>query len=325
MNKRLRMIQKIIEIINRHQKFLITAHVKLDGDAVGSELAVYLLLKSLGKDATIYNQDKTPDNYRFLPGSDMIINTLPPPDSFEVAFILDCSELDRVGDEALRIGTVKTLVNIDHHISNGGFCEVRLIDPRASSTGELVFRLLTEMKATISPEMATNLYTAIITDTGDFHYGNTGKDTFFTAGHLVESGADPQWISENIYENFPMAKVRLMAKAMQTLSFDCQDRVGSLVIFLKDFEETGALWEHSEGLVNLPRSIEGVEISILCTELPDGNFKISLRSKGRTNIERVARAFGGGGHVNASGCRIEGNIDTVKKRLLEAICTLAWK
>ena len=319
------MIQKIVDIINRHQKFLITAHVKLDGDAVGSELAFYLLLKGLGKDATIYNQDKTPDNYRFLPGSDIIRNILSPPDSFEVAFILDCSELDRVGDEAARIGTVKKLVNIDHHVSNGGFCEVRLIDPTASSTGELIFRLLTAMKTTITAEMATNLYTAILTDTGGFHYGNTGKDTFIAAGHLVESGADPQWISENIYESFPMSKIRLLAKAMQTLSFDCQDRVGSLVVFLKDFEETGALWEHSEGLVDLPRSIEGVEISILYTELPDRNFKISLRSKGVTNVERVARVFGGGGHVNASGCRIEGNIDTVKKRLLEVICTSAWK
>ncbi len=319
------MIQKIVDIINRHQKFLITAHVKLDGDALGSELAVYFLLKGLGKEVAVYNQDKTPDNFRFLPGADIIRNTLPPQDSFEVAIILDCSELDRVGDEALRIGTVKTLVNIDHHFSNGGFCEVRLIDPAASSTGELVFRLLTAMKTTITREMATNLYTAIITDTGGFHYGNTGKDTFIAAGHLVESGADPQWISENIYESFPMAKIRLLAKVIQTLSFDCRDRVGSLVIFLKDFEETDALWEHSEGLVDLPRSIEGVEISILYTELPDGNFKISLRSKGVTNVERVARVFGGGGHVNASGCRIEGDIDTVKKRLLEVICTSAWK
>jgi phosphoesterase RecJ-like protein len=319
------MIQKIVDIINRHQKFLITAHVKLDGDALGSELAVYFLLKGLGKEVAVYNQDKTPDNFRFLPGADIIRNTLPPQDSFEVAIILDCSELDRVGDEALRIGAAKTLVNIDHHFSNGGFCEVRLIDPAASSTGELVFRLLTAMRTAITREMATNLYTAIITDTGGFHYGNTGKDTFIAAGHLVESGADPQWISENIYESFPMAKIRLLAKVMQTLSFDCRDRVGSLVIFLKDFEETGALWEHSEGLVDLPRSIAGVEISILYTELPDRNFKISLRSKGVTNVERVAKVFGGGGHVNASGCRIEGDIDTVKKRLLEVICTSAWK
>lgn len=319
------MIQKIVDIINRYQKFLVTAHVKLDGDAVGSELAFYFLLKSLGKDVAVYNQDKTPDNYRFLPGSEVILNTLPSPDSFDVAVILDCSELDRVGDEAPRIGRIKTLVNIDHHVSNGGFCEVRMIDPAASSTGELVFRIMKEMETTITAEMATNLYTAIITDTGDFHYGNTGKDTFIVAGHLVESGADPQWISEHIYESSPMAKIRLLARAMQTLSFDCQDRVGSLVIFLKDFEETGALWEHSEGFVNLPRSIEGVEISILYTELPDRNFKISLRSKGRTNVERVAKMFGGGGHVNASGCRIEGDIDTVKKRLLEAICQSAWK
>ncbi|HOF05414.1 MAG TPA: bifunctional oligoribonuclease/PAP phosphatase NrnA [Syntrophales bacterium] len=314
------MLQKIIEILNHRERFLITAHIKLDGDALGSELALHGLLKNMGKEAVVYNQDPTPRNYLFLPGAADIVHHLPPPEGFDAVFVLDCSDLERVGDEAARIGTVRQIVNIDHHVSNGGFCELRLIDPAASSTGELIFRLLTAMDAEIDPGMATNLYTAILTDTGGFRYGNTGRDALTAAGSLVARGANPQWISENIYERFPLAKILLMAKVMQSLSFDCGGRVGSLTVMRRDFEETGALPEHTEGFVDLPRTIEGVIISILFTEMPDNRFKVSMRSKGATDVAAVAAAFGGGGHVNAAACRIEGDIATVKRRLFDALC-----
>jgi len=314
------MIHRIIDLIDRYHKFLITAHVKLDGDALGSELALCRLLGNLGKEAVVYNQDSTPRNYRFLPGAGDIVHVLPAPAAFEAAFILDCSELERVGDAAPDIGNVRQLVNIDHHVSNHGFCEIRLIDPAASSTGELVFRLFTAMGADIDREMATNLYTAILTDTGGFRYGNTGREALAAAGSLVGRGADPQWISENIYEKFPRAKIMLMARVMQSLSFDCGDRVGSLTVLLRDFEETGALPEDTEGLVDLPRTIDGVSVSALFTEIGDQRFKISLRSKGTTDVAQVAAFFGGGGHVNAAACRIAGDIATVKRRLFSALC-----
>ncbi len=313
------MIREIIDIIHSCRKFLVTAHVKLDGDALGSELALRLLLKSLGKDVVVYNQDPTPGNYRFLPGAEHIVHELPPPGDFEAVLVLDCSELERVGDAAAIIQTIPRIVNIDHHVSNGGFCAVRLIDPQASSTGELVFRLLKAMGADISPEMATNLYTAILTDTGGFRYGNTGRDALAAAGDLVARGANPQRISENVYESFPPAKILLLARVMQSLAFDCGGRVGSLTIRQQDFADTGALPEHTEGLVDLPRSIEGVVISILYTEIPDNRFKVSMRSKGTIDVARVAADFGGGGHINAAACRIEGDIATVKRRLLAAI------
>lgn len=317
------MIKEIIETIKTGRRFLITAHMKLDGDALGSELTLLALLKGLGKEAVVYNQDPTPANYLFLPGAEEIVHALPPPETFEAAFLLDCSELERVGDEAPKIKTIPRLVNIDHHVSNGGFCAVSFIDPNASSTGEMIFRLLQAMEADISPEMATNLYTAILTDTGGFRYGNTGAAALKAAGCLVAKGASPQWISENIYENFSMAKIRLMARAMQSLSFDCDGRVGSLTILQKDFQETEALPEHTEGLVDLPRSVAGVEVSILYTEMPENRFKVSMRSKGGKDVARIAAEFGGGGHVNAAACRIEGDIVTVKRRLLAALCTSA--
>lgn len=313
------MFQRISEQIGRHCRFLITAHERLDGDAIGSELALSHLLHHLGKEAVVYNQDRTPGNYLFLPGSDRIVHEWPASDTFDAAFVLDCGDLGRVGEASARIGAIPNLINIDHHISNGGFCNIRLIDPEASSTGELIFRLARAMGLAVTGEMATCLYTAILTDTGGFRYGNTRRGALLAAAELVTGGADPQWISENVYESEPVARIRLLSSVLQTLRFEEGGRVGSLTVTQKALDDAGALPEHTEGFVDIPRSIRGVEISILFMELPDGRFKMSLRSKGKTNVERVARVFGGGGHVNAAGCRAEGELSTIRRRVIRAI------
>ncbi|MDD5168566.1 MAG: bifunctional oligoribonuclease/PAP phosphatase NrnA [Syntrophales bacterium] len=314
------MVQQIIEKIKQNNAFLITAHVRLDGDAVGSELALSEFLTNMGKKVVIYNQDPTPANYLFLPGTGAIVHSLSESESFDVAFVLDCSELERVGDDAAaKIGKTKTLINIDHHISNKGFCELRLIDPHASSTGELIFHLMKELGGALTKGIATNLYAAILTDTGGFRYGNTTRDALMISGQLVECGASPQWISQNVYENNALAKLRLLSKALSTLAFDEHGTVGSMVVHLRDFEETGALHEHTDGFVDLPRSVEGTKISILYSEISPDRFKVSMRSKDDVDIERVARAFGGGGHINAAACRVEGDIETVKRQILDEI------
>lgn len=317
------MLRRISALIGRHRTFLITAHERLDGDALGSELALFGILEGLGKEAVVYNQDPTPESYLFLPGSDRIVHELPPIGPFDAAFVLDCSELERVGRESDRIGTIPNLINIDHHVSNGGFCDVRLIDPQASSTGELIFRLARDMGLSVTVEMATCLYTAILTDSGGFRYGNTRRGTLLTAADLVGAGADPQWISENVYEADSPARLRLLAAILPTLAIEQGGRVGSLVVTQKALADAGALPEHTEGFVDLPRTIRGVEISVLYAELPDGRFKLSLRSKGSANVERVARVFGGGGHTNAAGCKAEGELSEIRRRVIEAIRTSA--
>jgi bifunctional oligoribonuclease and PAP phosphatase NrnA len=313
------MFQRISELIGRYRVFLITAHERLDGDALGSELALYHMLRRMGKEVAVYNQDGTPENYQFLSGSDRIVHELPPLEPVEVAFILDCSELERVGRAFARIASVPNLINIDHHVSNAGFCEAALIDPLASSTGELICRLVSHMGLAVSPEMANSLYTAIMTDTGGFRYGNTGRGTLLAAADLVADGADPQWISENVYEMNPPAKIRLLAAVLPTLTIEEGGRVGSLIVTQQTIAAAGALPEHTESFVDLPRTIRGVEISILYVELPDGRFKLSMRSKGTVNVERVARAFGGGGHINAAACRMEGELAEIRRRVLETI------
>jgi phosphoesterase RecJ-like protein len=218
---------------------------------------------------------------------------------------------------------MQRIINIDHHVSNRNFGSIVLIDHNASSTAELLYRLMLKMNVDITKDIATNLYAAIITDTGGFCYGNTKKDTLIAAGNLVERGADPQWISENVYESNPLSKTRLLTKVLETLAFDWNRKVGYMVVYRKDLNDVGALVEHTEGFVDIPRSIDGVEVSILFTELSEYQFKLSLRSKGKVNVERVARAFGGGGHINAAACHIDGDFKTVLQRVLGAVADLS--
>ncbi|MFO7568897.1 MAG: bifunctional oligoribonuclease/PAP phosphatase NrnA [Smithellaceae bacterium] len=313
------MIKRILAAISAGQRFLITAHVRLDGDALGSELALYEMLRNLGKEAVIYNQDATPQHYRFLPGADDIVHEMENIEKFDVGFVLDCSELDRVGDIASEVVKIKTLINVDHHVSNGGFSELRLLDSQASSTGELLYRLMRETGMKMTRDVCTNLYTAILTDTGGFRYSNTHQDTLRAAGDLVEGGADPQWISENIYESDPPAKLQLLSRVLETLTLDMQTKTASLVVTFDHLRETGATMEHTDGFIDLPRTVKGIDIAMLYTQMGDQLYKLSLRSKGRVNVEKIARQFGGGGHVNAAACRIEGDIETIKTQVLEAV------
>jgi phosphoesterase RecJ-like protein len=314
-----KMLDKIIAAINSYRTFLLTSHVRLDGDALGSELAMYHMLSNMGKEAYIYNQDKTPGNYQFLAGSANILNVLPDLSKYDVAFVLDCSELERIGDQASVIGKMERIINIDHHLSNGGFCELTYNDHEASSTGELLYRLIMQMAVVITKDMANNLYAAIITDTGGFRYRSTSRETLLAAGDLVGKGADPQWVSENIYENTPLEKIRLMTKSLETLSFDFNNRVASMTVYLEALAGTGTLSEHVEGFVDIPRTIQGVDVSVLYLELSKDCYKLSLRSKGAINVETVARRFGGGGHTNAAACEITGKLKTIKRQVTEAI------
>lgn len=313
------MANKIIAAINEGKSFIITAHVRLDGDALGSELALYLMLADMGKKAVIYNQDETPQQYRFLPGAQNIVNELGDTGQYDVGVVLDCSNLERVGEKSAQIGKIKTLINIDHHIFNGGFCQLSMLDDQASSTGELLCRLMREMRCKMTKDICTNLYAAIITDTGGFRYSSTHQDTLRAAGDLVENGANPQWISENIYENDSPARLKLLAKVLETMSLDLENKVGSLLVTQEALRQTGASLDHSEGFIDIPRTVKGIDISVLYSQLKNKYFKISLRSKGQINVERVARKFGGGGHINAAACRIEGDIEEIKTLILEAI------
>jgi bifunctional oligoribonuclease and PAP phosphatase NrnA len=313
------MVKEILAAISSGKRFMITAHVRLDGDALGSELALYRMLKDLGKEVVVFNQDSTPEHYRFLPGAEHIVHELDHIEKYDVGFILDCSELERVGKIAADVVQIKTLINIDHHVSNAAFCKLRLLDPKASSTGELLYRLMRRMHVKMTKDICTNLYAAILTDTGGFRYSSTHQETLRAAGDLVEGGADPQWISENIYESDPPAKLKLLSRVLETLELDLELKTASMTVTYEDLKQTGATMENTDGFIDLPRTVRGVNIAMLYSQMGENQFKLSLRSKGKVDVEKIAAQFGGGGHINAAACRIEGEIAEIKERVRKAV------
>ena len=313
------MIKKIRDIIRSGSRFLISSHVRLDGDALGSELALYYALRNMGKEAVVYNQDETPRLYAFLPGIDAVVHNLDSLDGYDAVFLLDCSGLERMGDEWRRIGAMSTVINIDHHISNDFFSEFSLVDVDASSTGEILYRLMYDMGITITKDIAVNLYTAILTDTGSFRYSNTGKFTFEAAAKLLEAGIDPRWVAEKVYESRSNEQMKLLREALGTLELHEDITTGVMVVSREMMKRADAMPEHTEGFVDLIRSIGSVSVAVFFQETSDDYYKISLRSKGTVNVEKIAAYFGGGGHVNASACKIAGDIGTVKKKVLAVV------
>lgn len=313
------MLTRISEIIAQCRNFLITSHVKPDGDAIGSEVALYLALQGLGKNVSIYNQDGVPETYRFLPGASAVSRDFGPIEGYDALFVLDCSDVDRIGTQSEKLTAMKCVINIDHHVTDGNISDIRILDPGASSTGELVYKLLREIRIDITPDIATNLYTAILTDTGSFHYSNTGAEALRIAGELVAAGADPSYVAGQIYESNPPAKVRLFTKAAQTLRLECGGRIGSMLVSRDMLREAGADMEHTENFVDFVRAIKGVEVALFYTEMEDRSFRVSMRSKGRIDVERIANRYGGGGHVNAAACRISGDLEYVRNQVMQDI------
>jgi len=312
-------IKKIVEAIRDNNRFLIVAHSNPDGDSVGSQVALELAIEALGKNAIIFSEDKIPDNYCFLSDGRNVIYSLPNIDDFDVVFILDCSELKRVGKSFQEISSAKLLMNIDHHYSNMGFCHISVIDSKASATAELVYAVISELGITITPDIANALYAGILTDSGGFCYSSTTSVSLQIASRLVEAGAIPQLVSENIYANSPLAKIKLFSQALLSLTVCANGKIGYLVVKQEDFAKTGALPEHTEGLVDLPRSIKGVDVSILFTQVETNYFKISMRSQGDINVAEVAKAFDGGGHINAAACRCYGLFEELSDKIIASI------
>jgi len=313
------MMREVIELIYQYQAFLITSHVRPDGDALGSELALYYMLRSLGKDVTIYNQDQTPFNYHFLPGSENIVHNIDHHERYDVAIIVDCNGLGRIGSGEGEVAQIKRLINIDHHISNQKNFHFSYADALASSTGELIYRLAVAMEIKITPPIAINLFTAIMTDTGRFCHKGTNRETFLAIGDLVACGADPQLIGEHVYENNPESKIYLLKRALETLRFDFEGKVSSMVIFQQDFTDLDAKYEHSENFVDMTKEIRTVDLSVFYTEIEPNIFKASFRSKRDINVERLASSFGGGGHTNAASCYLEGPFTAAHERVLTAV------
>jgi phosphoesterase RecJ-like protein len=315
------MLKKINDVIAENASFLVTTHESPDGDAIGSALALANYLKGLGKDITIHISDPVPEIYKFLPMSDMVLPNLPDRD-YDVCFVLDVGEFHRAGKQVNDCGRFGVIINLDHHKTCENFGQINLIDPDAAATGSLVQRLISA--AGHSPDYSTALciYVAVITDTGSFRYSNANTEAFSVAAEMISRGVNAWDVSSHLYESQPKGRLELLALALSTLCFSDCGRFASLTVTLDMYEKTGTDAELTDGFINYPRSVQGVEVAIFFRQLQTLLFKVGFRSKGRVDVSWLAEVFGGGGHHNAAGCIVEGDIQEVKRQVFSHLETV---
>jgi phosphoesterase RecJ-like protein len=308
------MLQDVLQQIEQRNRFVLTSHARPDGDAIGSALACCQVLRAMGKQADVVLHDGVPRIYRALPFADQVLQADRVAGNYDAAIILECDSVHRTRLEGLED---RYLISIDHHVSGRPFADVNWIDPQAVATGEMVFRLAREAGTPFSPEIATCLYTALMTDTGSFMFQGTNERTFALARELVLAGADPSHCARSIYFAHSIAKMRLLGEALRNLN--TEGRVGWTWVTQQQMDRCGAKEEDCEGLVNYVLSIGEVEVAAFFRELPDGRFRVSLRSKGQLDVAQVAERLGGGGHECASGCSVDGPLAQAVRQVLEML------
>jgi phosphoesterase RecJ-like protein len=311
-------LEAICRVFREKDRFLIACHENPEGDAIGSELALALALRKMGKTVTVLNADPVPGNLAFLPGADSVVSE-EDGSRYDVAVVVDCGSAERTGRVQQEIAKPPVLVNIDHHRTNGGCGDYCLIDPDAAATGMLVYRILTALGVEIGYDVAVNIYVAILTDTGSFHYSNSSPEAFHIAGEMIRRGIDPWAVAEQVYETQSADRLRLLGRVLSSLEITAGGKVASITTMKKDLADFSAGKDSLEGFINYPRSILGVEVAVAFREEGEGEFRVSFRSKGRVDVSAVALAFGGGGHRNAAGCTVRGPFAEVKRKVFGAL------
>jgi len=307
--------EKIVRLINENNSFLIGAHKNPEGDSLGSQLALFILLKDLGKKVAIYNADKVPSNYRFLPFS-CWIKTTSPRGNFDVGFVLDCSgsfRLGKIREQFMKKSSL--IVNIDHHISNDYFGDVNLVEPTASSACELIFMLYKKMKKDITPEAALCLYSGIFTDTGSFSYNSTSSRVHRIISQLIQKGIKPASVYENIYSSLSSQEMLYVSKIISSLKLS---RRGKLC-----WVKTN-LWRQfnsdiTEVVFYIMRFMRKVEVIIFFKRLAKQVVRVNFRSRGRIDVNKIAGHFGGGGHKTAAGLTLRVSLDKAEEQVISYI------
>ncbi|MFY9556615.1 MAG: bifunctional oligoribonuclease/PAP phosphatase NrnA [Blastocatellia bacterium] len=296
---------------------MITSHIRPDGDGLGSGLALYWMLRDLGKEVDVVLRDRVPPAYDVLPASELVIVQDDVTERYDAAFIIECSDVDRPGLPSLRDQFV---VNIDHHSTTEAFGDVNWIDSTAAAVGEMIYNLCKALGVEVTKHIAECIYTALLTDTGSFHFSNTTERTLKIASELVRRGVEPARISQALFYSNPFSKIKLLGLVLSNIERDESGRIAWITLDRAAMYEAEACEEDSDGIVNHALSIGDVEAVAFFKELSPGSYRVSLRSKGKNNnVAKVAETFGGGGHRNAAGCRIEGDFEDVKRRVIEGL------
>lgn len=307
--------------IEQHDHFLVVSHVNPDGDAASSTFAMGWLLDHLGKTFTMVNENAIPEKFAYMWGYDRLVAlaNLPDTNTFRAVISVDCADESRMGLVRERFSPNVPLLNIDHHPTNDYFGEAQLIREDAAATVELLFDLAVQLNIPMTKELADCIYTGLLTDTGGFRYSNTSPEVMRIASDLLQHGVQGYQLAEALLEKITRTHIAVLQKALGTLSFAFDHKVSWISVSLEAIRTTNATPDDLEGLIQYPRNIEGVEVGLLFKQVDSDKVKVSFRSAGSVDVAQVAKSFGGGGHVRASGCTMEGELNQVVEQVVAEV------
>lgn len=315
-------LKDLVRLIRKSKKILIATHVNPDADGIGTMLGLGQALKTLGKTVTLYMRDPVPRTCQFLPGQSKIVSRLPKTARFDLSFIVDLGEMERVGKEFVEHPGRGVTISIDHHLRGARDTDLSFCLPKQAASGEVAYKILKALKVPLNKSIATCLYTAIATDTGTFRYSNTTRESFLIAADLLQYGVDVWQVALNCFETSSLAQLKLLERVLSGLTIHKNGKIAWIEIWRRDIAEIGATDSETDGFITYPRSLEGVEVAMAFRESSPGEFKVSLRSKKYVDVGLVAETLGGGGHKKASGVTLCGSLEEVREKLLQLIVPL---
>ena len=318
-------MDQIIQHIKDSQHILIASHAEPDGDSLGSLLALGLALAKLDKQITMHNPSPIPAVYRFLPGADRIVRQIKNSQTYDLALVLDCGDLARIGETSAEVDKIPILINIDHHVSNTGFGHIQFVDTTACATAEIVFRLINALKIPFDKAIATSIYTGILTDTGSFRFSNTNQAAFAISKAMTDAGVEPHTVAQRVFGTYSLGRIKLLNLALNSIEISGNGKLSLMTVTRSMLNITGTNTEDLDGMINYARRIEDVKVAALIHEIKNGagkfanmnRYHVSLRSDSSVDVARIAGKFGGGGHPSAAGFQIESTLVALKTKIID--------
>jgi phosphoesterase RecJ-like protein len=318
-------MDQIIQHIKDSQHILIASHAEPDGDSVGSLVAMGLALAKLDKKMTMHTPSPIPAVYRFLPGAGRIVRQIKNADIYDLALVLDCGDLTRIGETSAEISKIPILINIDHHVSNTGFGHIQFIDTSACATAEIVYRLINALEIPFDKAIATSIYTGILTDTGSFRFSNTNQAAFAISQAMTDAGVEPHNVAQRVFGTYSLGRMKLLNMALNSIEISDNGKLSMMTVTRSMLNTTGTNTEDLDGMINYARRIEDVKVAALIHEIKNGGGKfanmnryhVSLRSDSSVDVAEIAGKFGGGGHASAAGFQIESTLVALKSKIIE--------
>ena len=315
-------IGRIVEAVRARQTFVLSSHMRPDGDAIGSQLAMAYALRAMGKDVRVVNRDAAPPPLMAFPGVPEIDVAPAVSGEFEAAIVMECGDLARTGVAGLDRGFV---INIDHHPGNTSYGQINWFDASAAACGEMVFDIVGALGVRLTPEIATHIYVAILTDTGSFHFSSISPRTFDICRVLLEAGVDPVRVARSVFDSSTMARLKLFGALLSGMQVDPTGRIAVLYLDHEMARAAGGSYEDTDGLINEPLTVKEIQAVVFFKHVEGDEYRVSMRSKGAIDVNAVANGFGGGGHKNAAGCTATGRIEALRRLFVEKISgTTGW-